>query len=112
MSDHRRSARLRQLKAARLVFNHSTSSVSCVLKDISETGCRLSIDPELTIMVPARFELIVEMDGIRAECEKVWARGRLLGGRFLAPVTKSTPSRAQVVSAPHSSRRPTLRRLP
>lgn len=93
-----------------MLFNNGQSSVACTLRDISDVGCRLVIAPELKMFVPRRFELIVEIDGIRAECEVVWFSGSQLGARFIAPLRLGTPTRVQVVKPWLPLSKPSLRR--
>jgi hypothetical protein len=99
MDEKRRSSRPRQLKAAKASFNNGHASVPCTLRDLSESGCRLAVSSQVGLIIPDRFELIVEIDGTRADCEVVWRTGVLLGVRFLSPVRRGKPLRDQVINA-------------
>jgi hypothetical protein len=78
-----RARRIRVLKGARAVFNQQHSAVSCVVRDLSESGAKIEFD--VGWIVPPHFTLFVELDGFKVECEKVWHRGNLYGVRFTGP---------------------------
>lgn len=95
--DKRGAVRKRVLKGATIAFNGRASTMSCTVKDISETGARLRVSKD--VAVPSHFDLIIEMDGIEAPCTVAWRRGEEVGVTFDAPPTKRAPRRAQVVAA-------------
>src|SRR5690606_16497498 len=53
--DKRRAPRKRILKGATIAFNDRSSTMSCVVRDISDTGARLRLTKGQ--VVPSRFEL-------------------------------------------------------
>lgn len=108
--DKRRAPRKRVLKGATIAFNNRSSTLSCMVRDISETGARLRISQGQA--VPARFDLLIEVDGLEAPCTVAWRRGEDIGVTFDAPPSKGKPMRAQVVSALERGMTPSLRRKP
>lgn len=105
----RTAPRRRQLKAAIIAFQNRHATLPCRVREISEAGARLEVG---TPHVPDTFELIVELDGIEADCEVVWRRGSLTGVRFLGPPRKGEPRRAQVINPTSPPQAPGLRRKP
>lgn len=98
MSDEKRVApRKRVLKAGTIVFNNRSSTLSCTVRDLSDTGARLRVQKGHA--VPSRFELRIEVDGFEVPCTVAWKKGEDVGVVFDAPPTKLAPSRAQVVGA-------------
>jgi hypothetical protein len=109
--DERRYApRRRVLKAAVAAFNDRFCTVSCTVRDLSDTGARLRCDG--SINVPDTFELIIELDGFEAACQVAWRKGSDLGVRFLGAPKKVAPKRDQVISANNPAPAPSLRRKP
>ena len=106
-SDNRKAKRHRVLKSAVAAFNDRHCSVSCVVRDISETGVRLRTDSSVTI--PDTFELVIDLDGLEASCEVVWRGPNEVGARFLGAPRKCGPRRLQVVDAVAHTR-PTIRK--
>jgi PilZ domain len=110
MADNaRHTTRRKQLKSAIILFNNRHSTMPASVRDISETGARLEAVAQ---DVPDTFELIVELDGLVADCEVVWRKVNFVGVRFLSPPRKAPPKRIQVVQALGPAGAPTLRRKP
>jgi PilZ domain len=77
-ADDRRSLpRRRTLLEGRIIFKQQSSVLNCVVRNISESGARLEVEP--SIHVPDRFDLDVASAGIRMSCRLVWRRGNLVG---------------------------------
>lgn len=91
----RKSSRRRVLKSATIAFNCRHATLPCGVRDLSEHGARLQV--EGSIGAPDTFELIVELDGLEAQCEVAWRRGRDIGVRFLAPPKFVTKKREQII---------------
>ncbi|MCO5732531.1 PilZ domain-containing protein [Rhizobium sp. SSA_523] len=79
MSTEQPAPRRRMLKSARLVFNGGHSALSCVLRDMSETGARVSL--ENTMDVPDEVQLLLD-DGTRHECLVARRQLKEIGLRF------------------------------
>ncbi len=107
--DKRKASRRRVLKAAIAAFCDRHCTIACTVRDISQTGARLICDS--TLSIPDTFELIVELDGIEADCEVVWRTGNELGVRFQGEPRRLEPRRRQVVRAREMpGRKPNVRR--
>jgi hypothetical protein len=69
-NDKRRGPRQRVLKGGIVAFNDRRSTLPCIVRDISETGARLRMET-MSVLAPDTFLLIIELDGIEAECQVV-----------------------------------------
>jgi hypothetical protein len=98
------------LKAGILLAKGGLLSFKCTIRDMSETGARLIVEDPVGI--PEHFELVVELDGLRGDCEVVRRRGNELGVRFTAPVRQGKPLRSQVVTSSTVVEKFTLRKKP
>ncbi len=78
--DKRRSARLRTLKGARVVFNNKASTVDCRIRNLSEGGARVQM--ERTDAVPDAFELRFD-DGKSHDCVVRWRTATEMGVEFV-----------------------------
>jgi len=67
---------------------------------------------ESSINAPDTFELLIELDGLEADCEVVWRCARDVGVQFTAPPKRVAPKRKQVVDPFVPAKRPSLRRKP
>ena len=103
------AARRKQLKAGIISFNNRHSTLPCSVRDISDKGARLEA---AAASVPDTFVLIVELDGLEAECEVVWRKVNFVGVKFTAPPKHTGPKRVQIVQAVGPKAGPTLRRKP
>ena len=74
-----RHHRPRTLKAAQILLS-KTSSLDCVVKDLTETGARLRIPSALH--VPDEFTLSITGDGTRRPAQVVWRKISEVGVRF------------------------------
>jgi hypothetical protein len=108
-NDKRAAPRKRVLKGARIAFNERSSTLSCTVRDLSETGARLRVPQGQA--VPARFDLLIDVDGFEAPCTVAWRRGEDVGVTFDAPPTVGPPKRAQVVNTIERTP-PSIRRKP
>jgi hypothetical protein len=106
--EKRRAPRKRVLKGAMIAFNNRSSTLSCTVRDISDTGARLRVAKDQA--VPARFDLLIEVDGLEAPCTVAWRRGEDIGVTFDAPPTRRKPVRAQVINTLAPGATPSLRR--
>ena len=94
-TDRRRSPRQRILKGGLIVVAGHHTAISCAIRDLTEVGARLKLQGAAALL-PERFELIIEIDGLEAECQVVWRKGRELGVAFVNS-RRAAPRRAQVV---------------
>ena len=102
--------RRRVLKAGIAASNERRLTVACMVRDVSTTGARLRVDG--SVAIPDTFELIIEVDGLEADCQVVWRKGSEVGARFLAAPRMVAAKRVQVINALAPAKAPTLRRSP
>ena len=109
-NDGRVVLRRRVLKAGIAASNDRHLTVACTVRDVSTTGARLRVDG--SVGIPDTFELIIEVDGLEADCQVVWRKGSDVGARFLAAPRMVAARRQQVINALAPAKAPTLRRAP
>lgn len=103
----RAASRQRVLKACVIAYSGRHITIAAAVRDVSETGARLRVENSLA--VPDTFELILDLDGLEADCEVTWRRDREIGVRFLT-LRAVEPKRSQVVSLPDAQHTVSLRR--
>jgi hypothetical protein len=106
--ESRMSPRRRVLKAGIAASNDRRLTVGCTVRDLSATGARLRVEGSLT--VPDTFELIIELDGLEANCQVVWRSGSEVGVRFLHAPRMVSARRTQVINPLTPAKQPSLRR--
>ena len=79
--DRRKERRHRVLKEALIVLNNGHSTMSCVVRDISEGGARLRVP--WIYGLPEAFQLTIKGESQVREVRKVWAAGQEMGVRFV-----------------------------
>ncbi len=109
-NDARISPRRRVLKAGIAASNDRHITIACTVRDLSATGARLRTESSLNI--PDTFELIIDVDGLEANCEVMWRKGNEVGARFLGAPRMVAVKRAQVITPLTPQKAPTLRRTP
>jgi len=77
--ERRRSIRSKTLKGATIVFNNEGSTLTCVVRNMSENGARLEVESGLG--VPTAFTLKLS-DGRAFECAIAWRREKAIGVTF------------------------------
>ena len=82
----RKSVRRRSYKRGTAAFNHKSSTISCIVRDLSDGGARLQV--EGLFRPPHVFDLLVPMDDWEAACEVVWRKDGELGVKFVSKRTK------------------------
>jgi PilZ domain len=106
--DKRRAPRRRVLKGGIIAFNDRRSTLSCTVRDLSDTGVKLRLIGSMP--APDTFVLIIETDAIEADCRVVWRKSPDLAVSFISPPRKVSTARAQVVTALVPDTKPSLRR--
>lgn len=91
-----RAPRKRVFKGAKAAFDNDRRSMSCTIRDVSETGAKLQFDGEW--FIPEQFTLHVELDGYKLECVRVWHKGGDCGVRFVSGRMASGRARQQVIA--------------
>ena len=79
-----------------MAYNERHSTLSCTVRDISDTGARVRVDG--SVSAPDTFELIIQIDGLEASCEVVWRNGNEVGVRFLGAPRMVAAKRQQVIN--------------
>ena len=109
-NDGRVALRRRVLKAGIAASNDRHLTVACTVRDVSATGARLRA--ESSVSIPDTFELIIEVDGLEADCQVIWRKANEVGVKFLAAPRIVAVKRAQVINPLTPAKAPTLRRTP
>jgi hypothetical protein len=109
-NEARGAPRRRVLKAGVIASNDRHLTVACTVRDMSATGARLRIESSLG--APDTFELMIEVDGLEADCKVVWRKANEIGVRFLSAPRMVAAKRTQVVNPLAPTRAPSLRRKP
>ncbi len=78
VEEHRIAARRRVLKAGSISFGGGV--IDCTVRSLSDTGAALEVVTPL--LIPDRFTLIVQSDGVSRHCRVVWRRQRRMGVTF------------------------------
>jgi len=80
-TERRNAQRIRVLKQAYIIFNNRHSTLTCRLRDISATGCRLKLTNPAA--VPQQFIIYFPTDGRERPCQVAWRSAGELGALFL-----------------------------
>lgn len=80
-ADHRSADRAKVLRSGKIIYNNKMSVSDCSLRDISETGCRISM--ESTAGIPKNFTLHILNGDVRHECEVAWRSSMAMGVKFI-----------------------------
>jgi PilZ domain len=80
MDNRRHSARRRCLLGARVVFNARASTMSCTVKNLSETGALLVFGE--TPLIPEMVELLLDNRRTVAPARVVWRQDTKVGISF------------------------------
>lgn len=77
----RKSERIRVYKAGSIATSRIEVTLPCVVRDVSQDGAMLQTTN--AFLIPDRFKLFVDVDGLDTECEVRWRRGTKIGVQFL-----------------------------
>jgi hypothetical protein len=78
LENNRAAPRQRMLKAGTIEFGSST--IDCVVRNISETGAALEVASPVGI--PAEFNLVISGNIAKRPCRVVWVRDKRIGVAF------------------------------
>ena len=78
-AERRRLARQRVLKTGKIVFNNGSSTISCVVRNLTANGAKLQVDTILG--VPEKFSIQI-MDAKARPCRVVWKTHSEIGIAF------------------------------
>jgi hypothetical protein len=82
IDEKRKIPRQRTLKGALIAFNNRSSTIDCVVRNLTPSGAMLEVAS--TVGIPDRFELKPEHDDFRW-CRVRWRRNDTLGVAFEEP---------------------------
>ncbi len=81
-NEERRTAPRRHvLRGARIVFNHESSSINCIVRDLTANGAKLEVPS--VIGIPDEFELRFDRGRPIRLCSVQWKLPEAIGVRFL-----------------------------
>lgn len=80
-SERRSNARGRRLYGGKIVFNNGSSSLDCLVRDLSPKGARLEVASPIGI--PESFDLQINRNGARYPSKVAWSSGNQIGVMFL-----------------------------
>ena len=75
--ERRKENRTRVLKGGKVFYNHYAISIDCVIRDESEHGTRIRIDPAYPI--PSDIAVLNRKDGTLADAKVIWKKGDMIG---------------------------------
>ena len=79
-SNQRVAPRVRTLIAARVIFNNGQSTLDCLIRNLSDTGAKLTVSAAVTL--PDCFDLFIPQKSMTRRVRIVWWRGEEVGVRF------------------------------
>ena len=80
-SERRDKSRQRRLHGAKIVFNNGSSSIDCIVRDLSATGARLEVASPIGI--PEWFDLRIDRSGACYAAKVAWRTSKQIGVMFL-----------------------------
>ena len=81
-AERRRLARQRVLKTGKIVFNNGSSTISCVVRNLTAIGAKLQV--ETILGVPEKFSVQI-MDSKVRPCRVIWKTHSEIGIEFEDP---------------------------
>ena len=80
----RRAQRRRPVhKNGQIITARSSSTVMCIIRDISEAGARLRMAS--TASIPETFLLLIKDENVVVPVERVWSNAQEIGVKFTGP---------------------------
>ena len=80
MNESRRTPRTRVLKGAIIILKNRSSTLSCMVRNLTNSGACL--DVASTVGIPAEFELSFDGGRSARACRALWRRADKLGIEF------------------------------
>jgi hypothetical protein len=106
-ASERSAARHRVLRSCIIAYSGRHITIVAAVRDVSETGARIRVDNPRS--VPDTFELLLELDGLEADCEVAWRDDKEIGVRFVN-LRAVEPKRTQVLNESRPNPNISLRR--
>ena len=80
MEEHRKAPRHRTYKAARIAFGGGRGVITCLVRNLSDTGACLGIDSPIGI--PDSFNLVFDSGEPSRMCQVIWRKDKQIGIAF------------------------------
>jgi hypothetical protein len=80
MTERRRTPRRRTLKGGTVIFG-TAAGISCVIRNMSETGAALEVESPAAI--PNDITLLIKPEIIKRKCRVIWRSGKRIGVQFV-----------------------------
>lgn len=80
MPDRKGQPRRRTLKAGKIVFDHRSCVINCMVRNVSATGACLEFPS--TVGVPDRFDLVIAPEPHARPCRIAWKDKTRVGVTF------------------------------
>ena len=80
MEEHRTIPRHRTYKAARIAFGGGRAVISCLVRNISDTGACLGVPTPIGI--PESFNLVFDSGEPSRMCQVTWRKEKQIGVKF------------------------------
>jgi hypothetical protein len=81
VGERRASSRQRRLHGGKIVFNNGSSSIDCIVRDLSSSGARLDVASPMGI--PEWFDLRINRNGACYAAKVAWRSAHQIGVMFL-----------------------------
>ena len=88
--EHRRSPRSRTILQGRVVFNNRFSLIECIVRDLSDTGARITFSHPVSL--PSELELEIPKKGLATPAKVMWSNGIHHGLMFLEAAQDEAPN--------------------
>ena len=90
MSEHRREARQRTFLKGRIIFNNGSSSMDCLVRDMSMSGARLALSQ--SAVLPEAFDLYIPQKEKTYRSSLRWRRSDGIGITFADTMAARAPA--------------------
>lgn len=89
MSEHRRETRQRTFLKGRIIFNNGSSSMDCLVRDMSMSGARIALSQ--SAVLPEAFDLYIPQKERTYRSSLRWRRSDGIGITFADHATAGAP---------------------
>ena len=97
MSEHRREARQRTFLKGRIIFNNGSSSMDCLVRDMSISGARLALSQ--SAVLPEAFDLYIPQKEKTYRSSLRWRRSDGIGITFADTMAARAPAPSPLPAA-------------
>lgn len=109
--ERRKAERVKSLLKAKIVFNNRMTSIDCIIKNISNSGARVSIDN--TVSIANEFDLEIPLKGKSYRAFMKWRDRDSMGVEFIDGPAEvdNTPTHTRQLELENTRLRATVRAL-